>query len=347
MLATDSHAVVLDPGRLLSRAGLRAAIDACRPRLPGYGAIWNALACLNRRNQIAALWRAVLPPAAGEPPVEKGIFDLEVSLVWAVDDHLFPIDLDAMNEYVSCGDAEDSTLECPIPIRGLGVPWELCPLESISDDAKPVLAAIAAQLAGGCDRDSGYDGEEDGGGLLIDVLHRELRDMDEEDEPALGCPEPAGDGLADDAAKWWREVAGREPPRWGLPAGEPGIRRLQEALRCQEPPLDGLADVVDTIFKDTGNPFLDNPSGFWVAEYEAEYGEYDAGWYWTPSDVAHLAALFDAVRPRAERLDALSRWYSDDWGRARPERIPQVADLLRRLAAGKWDIQNGKVIYHD
>lgn len=327
--------------RLLSLAGARALANACR--LPRYGGILWALRGIGAHGHLASLWRACLPPEAGDPPVEEDTLELGFSFAGAVDRYLFPLDLSAMDDMVNSG--EEDVFGCPIYLGACGVPWELAGFEGSGCAVHPVLAAIGHQLVAGLEDpdNDGWQEEEDEGGLPLVQRVDLWGDLE-------GMPEARQDmaAIADDARQWWPANANREQPRWGLPPGKEGIIRLQEALRLQPPPLDALADAIDCILKDTGSIFLDQISGFWAMEYEVEYGADLHSWYWTPEDVRQLAGLYEQVRPTVERLDAYADWYTDDYGAPIPERALLVADLLCRLVAGNWHIEEGgAVIYHD
>lgn len=343
MLAPASLSRPLCSCRLLSLAGARALANAVR--LPRYTAILDALRGLGEHGQIASLWRAVLPPEAGDPPVEQGTLDLAYEFAGNVDHFLFPLDLAAMDDLVNGG--EEDVFDCPIYLGSAGVPWELAGIGEVPCPVQPVLATIAPQFFYGQDEayvagdDEEAEQDEDGLPLVARVdLFGYLEAM----------PEARQDisAIVGDSRRWWKDNYNREPPRWGLPPGKEGVVRLQEALRLQPPPLDALADVIDCILKDTGSIWLDQVSGFWAMEYEIEYGADLHAWYWDPGDIRQLAGLFDRVRPAFQRLDAYSDWYSDTYGRPYPARAQQVADLLCRLAAGDWHIEEGgTIVYHD
>lgn len=134
---------------------------------------------------------------------------------------------------------------------------------------------------------------------------------------------------------WWDEV-GQTAPRWDIPLGREGLDVLQEGLRCLDMPMRALADVVDCVRKETGNPFLDRVPCFWATEYDEDV------FYWEPSYIRLLSRLYEGARPAIERMRAYEDWYNrtGDAG-------AQVLALLGKLVGGGWEIRDGEVIFYE
>lgn len=290
----------------ITALALRRALSGFR--LPSYDWIAGQLGDLTRRVPVLRLWANVFSDPA---PRDKDSWDLQIAFVQRVSQELFPVDLERMDSYATdyydyCEESDDeedppeSVLDYPLPILGLGIPWEVAGLDDLSADQAPLVAVLAPYLPiAGKDRNK----------LLKDV------------------------------AEWW---AGKGVSRlvWEtpslLPKGQAGLERLRDGLRAQLPPLDGLADLVSAVLKDTGNPFIDHPSG----AYEPEYGDFWDEWGgWDSHTIADLAATYAKVRPAVERIHAYYEWFDGE------KDEQHVIDLLLSLASGRWRIENGSVVY--
>jgi len=156
-------------------------------------------------------------------------------------------------------------------------------------------------------------------------------------ETALAVDWLDTDGFLE-SAQAWLEKRGIDLA-WGLPEGQDaheGLLLLRQALALQPEPLDGLAVALDTTLRNTGNPFLDTVDDGWRCEYD-DYDEF----YWDSHTVRMLTAHYDEARPRIGQLNAYYKWYDDTL-----HAESQVVQLLTRLAAGAWSIQEGEIIYH-
>jgi len=227
------------------------------------------------------------------------VLDLESAFFWRVQERLFPVGLDVLDMLFNSG--AEWLVWHPIPFDGLAVPWEVLEIEDLAPPFRPVVATLSTVL--------------------------EPRDLAWETTEWQGA-----------VAEWWKD-RDRTTPEWNLSEGKQGIWRLQESLRCLQPPFDGLADVVDTIVKGTGNLFLDLPEAYWHGEYM-----YDDAYYWCPEDVRRIADEYAKVKPAAMRIQTYTEWYGQEKENGAQEK---VIALLGDLIGGAWTIQDGELVFYE
>ncbi|MBU1878190.1 MAG: hypothetical protein KJ734_04495 [Chloroflexi bacterium] len=262
--------------------------------IPSYAAVWRRLlgrrlarySDLDRevqyyvsRSSMCRLWQEVFQEE--DPVAEYSLLDSESEFAARIDRERFPVDFDALNDYLNSG---MDPMQNPIWLAGCGVPWELGCFDDILEylpGAWPMVAACAIARVPSRSEPSEVVGDDDL--VLVEEWW-------------------ADRGWPDLAALQGRLAWLREP--------EPAIKRLQR-LRA---PFDGLATLYQCTIKGTGNPFLDLPSGPWQGEYVADYD-----YWWDAADIAALTGLYAAVAPAVARLGAYEKWYDQAGLKADPQ----------------------------
>jgi hypothetical protein len=289
-----------------SRVLSRAGISKLlgRYRLPRYSVIRGLLCDLRDQVKILGLWQEVF----GGVPEEMrnyGSFDLECEFAGRVHHELFPVDLEYMDSVVSGG---EDPFDYTIQPECFGIAWEMCDLSEIPEPSIPILAVLA----------------------LSGIMEECDADVEDPDELTLELND------------FWLEHAGEEFV-WNMPTGWAGLTQLREALWCLNPPLNGLAVVVDALAKDGQNIFLSGVPTFW----QGEYGDY-LDWYcWCPGCIQDLSELYREVRPRIEAMMAYYEWYRPGGYAVNPESRRRVLAVLAEIARGEWVISDGEMIFYD
>jgi hypothetical protein len=198
-------------------------------------------------------------------------YEAAQALIWEVDQNWFPVNFDEINEYWYSGGEEDEELPWWISYERYGVPWEVCGILDVNEPCRPLVAIYA--LSGGvpaCDWDMGNDDTEP----MVD---------------------------------WWdmlpTEVVRGAGPEFTWPQSEEGIALMRSRLAELDPPLNGLATLLDCTYKQTGNPILDRPE-YWAGEYD-----YEDDFCWCADDIDRLAGFWSACRDGVEAMKAYIEWF--------------------------------------
>jgi hypothetical protein len=209
-----------------------------RFRLPRYSALAEACADLAALTVIAPLERAFAAMFdAPETPL-LSVVGREEWLLGNVERHLFPLDLDYVNQIFYS--AEESVLLGAVPFDAAGIPWEVCGMGNMP-------AGIEALYA---------------------LTYRSLT-------PLAGITDVAelGDWLVetDDEVMEWLAERDLVGSGWDYLA-------ILAALQALPAPFDGLAAGYRRLARQSGNVFIDTLPGSWLPEYgifgadEAEFG---------------------------------------------------------------------------
>lgn len=297
----------IDAPRVLTRKALARGLN--RYRLPSYAWMHDLLQEYRSRVNIIELWKTVF----GSVPADLDVHDvlgMQVQFANRVDRELFPVDLTYLDDCLNSG--EEDPLDCGLIPETYGLPWEMCDLEELPAGSIPVLAVLA----------------------LPEILERTGYAVEGE-----------LDGLNMDLLEWWQEAVEEgdldDIPTWNLSRDMDGVRRFREALALLRPPLNALATVLDTVARDSGNPFLDTPGSFYRAEYDEFWNE---EWCWCASCVKELTRLYEPVRERVEQMRAYYDWYCPYY-EVVPHRRRLVVRTLARLVEGEWEIRDGELVF--
>lgn len=307
MQAVVRYPHAIDAPRILTRDAVTRRLNRCR--IPFYGWTHDLLREYRVRVRVIELWRTVFGAVPDGLPV-RDILEMQVQFAGRVSQTLFPVDLMYLDDCLNAG--EEDVLDCGLIPETYGLAWEMCETEELRPGAIPVLAALA----------------------LPELL----------DEAGAFCDGQL-DGLTMGMLAWWQEAVEEgdldEIPTWNLERNMAGVRQLREALVLLESPLGGMATVLDTIVKDSGNPFLDTPGAFYRTEYDDFWAE---DWCWCATCVKELTRLFEPVRERIAEMDAYYNWYCPAYEIV-PEHRRLVVQTLARLVAGEWEIRAGELVF--
>lgn len=210
-------------------AAVRSILDG--HRLPGYSPVLRLLEERYALARPAILWREIFNENMDVQTDDP--FQAAAEFAWRVNEELFPVDLEVMDEIFGFG---ENPLQYPIPFMGYGVPWELESIEDVERPAQPMVATVAPNVE-------------------ISALEFPFADAIEHALEAID--------------RWWERHGYSSPPQLEWPADRATAVDLLAEL---SPPLDGLACLYLTVVKGTGNVFLDVPGEFWQADYLLEYG---------------------------------------------------------------------------
>jgi len=297
----------IDAPRVLTRKALARGLN--RYRLPSYAWMHDLLQEYRSRVNIIELWKTVFGSVPADLDVHD-VYEMQVQFAGRCHHERFPVDLNYLDDCVNSG--EEDPLDCGLIPETYGLAWEMCDLEEISPGAIPIMAVLA----------------------LPEILERTGYAVEGE-----------LDGLNMDLLEWWQEAVEEgdldDIPTWNLSRDMDGVRRFREALALLRPPLNALATVLDTVARDSGNPFLDTPGSFYRAEYDEFWNE---EWCWCASCVKELTRLYEPVRERVEQMRAYYNWYCPYYDVV-PHRRRLVVRTLARLVEGEWEIRDGELVF--
>lgn len=271
---------------VVTASAVSLALRRFRP--PSYGWIRTWLEDYTLRLHVVALWEDVF---GGVPEDlrdgQHGAWDLEERFVEKVDDELFPLDPEYRDVVWNAG---ERMMEGYIWPRGYGVAWEMQDLDTLHQAEILVLATVYQS------------------GVV--------------DPPEMSYWRPSGDAF-DDELLSYTLARGIEIPAWRRPPTLDALHAFHRALRALDAPLDGLADVLTTLLKTSGNLFLDQVGYYWCGEYD---GAYEYLFCWCPTCIDSLRQQYDQARPAIERLKTLKDWYNSDPAAARPRVLAALAE---------------------
>jgi hypothetical protein len=307
MQAIARYPHTIDASRILTREVVVRALN--RYRIPSYAWMYDLVREYRSRVTILEMWRI----AFGAAPADLDVHDvlgMQVQFASRIDRELFPVDLWYLDDCLNSG--EEDPFDCGLIPETYGLAWEMCDLEEISPGAIPIMAVLA----------------------LPEILEKTGYTVEGE-----------LDGLNMDLLEWWQEAVEEgdldDIPTWNLSRDMDGVRRFREALALLRPPLNALATVLDTVARDSGNPFLDTPGSFYRVEYDDFWNE---EWCWCASCVKELTRLYEPVRERVEQMRAYYNWYCPYYDVV-PHRRRLVVRTLARLVEGEWEIRDGELVF--
>ncbi|HNT74360.1 MAG TPA: hypothetical protein PKH77_04980 [Anaerolineae bacterium] len=210
-----------------------------RFRLPRYGALAEACGDPEVRLIVRALRRAFADVFdAPETPL-LGALECEDWLLANVERHLFPLDLEYINQMLYS--AEESVLLGAVCFDAAGIPWEVCGMGNLPAGIEALYALTYRSL----------------------IPFAGINDVGELGDRLIETDDEVGEWLTDHDLL---ESA------WGYPL-------ILAALQALPAPFTGLAAGYRRLARQSGNTFIDTLPGSWIGEYGVFWGEEsDYGW---------------------------------------------------------------------
>lgn len=149
MSETATHTIQAHPPVLLTRA--RVALS--RYALPRYCDIYAYLSNLRAISKMRKLWRDLFDQS---PPSTTCALDLSNALANMIDQRLFPIRFEILNDAVYAGHTIDEILNYDVPYDSQGLAWECLELCDLGTSFRPMVAVVAPHVMDGYPRYTPY-----------------------------------------------------------------------------------------------------------------------------------------------------------------------------------------------